>query len=61
MVLGRSSLLCVYLLDNLEFFLKYLYFRPNDHGPFLLWANLPFSVGGFLRSKLGKYFSSLHY
>ena len=41
--------------------MKNLYFRPNDHGSFLLWANLPFLVGGFLRSKLEKYCSYLHY
>ena len=37
MVLGMSSLLYFYLMGNLGyFFLKYLYFRPNDHGLFLL-------------------------
>ena len=35
--------------------MEYLYFRPNDHGSFLLQANLPFLVGGHLRSELEKY------
>ena len=55
MVFGRSSLLYFYFSGDLKYFLKYLYFRPNEYGPFLLQANLPFLVGGFLRSELRKY------
>ena len=34
MVFGRSSLLYFCLSGDLGFFLNYLYFRTNDHGPF---------------------------
>ena len=37
MVFGRSSLLYFYLfVGRSGVFLKCLYFRPNDYGPFLL-------------------------
>ena len=36
MVFGRSSLLYFYLSGDLGVFLRYLYFRPNEYGPFLL-------------------------
>ena len=51
-----GGLFCFFLFGRQSgVFLNYLYFRPNDYGPFRLLAISPFLVGGFLRSELGKY------